>query len=140
MAKKSPSKAQKASQMPNLSSLSLEQLQVLQFAAQSQIVVKQSEEARKEGRAFKTLDDLNKTKKSNFKPDGKIPSEYGKERKTYRNSKFEEAYDCPSCGIVLGKPSEAPYDNIGPLSGSRGYKYRCTQCHTELGKLVLVRS
>jgi hypothetical protein len=42
------------------------------------------------------------------------------------------AYDCKTCKIVVGPPKVSAYDNIRPLSGSRGISMACRSCDTTL--------
>lgn len=52
-----------------------------------------------------------------------------------------KAYDCPVCdGIVLGDFVTRPYDEIGPLSGSRGDRHYCRLCNTQLGQSIFEHS
>ena len=54
-----------------------------------------------------------------------------------KKSPRSEAYDCPNCGIVVGKFSKRPYRSSEAswrsLVGREGEHYHCTVCETKIG-------
>lgn len=53
----------------------------------------------------------------------------------------EFAFFCEHEGLwIQGAPSAAPYDNLGPLSGSAGWNLSCRICGRDIGRLVEKRS
>lgn len=51
------------------------------------------------------------------------------------------AHFCEECeGWIKGEPLQTKYDEIGPLCGSRGFRYFCRVCDSMIAEVVTVRS
>lgn len=66
-----------------------------------------------------------------------------------KEKKNEIAYLCCSmyiddsktgCGWVKGSPTKFPYDEMGPMCGSKGYRHFCKICGKKIGETQLVVS
>ncbi|MFH1400212.1 MAG: hypothetical protein ABIH41_01715 [Nanoarchaeota archaeon] len=42
------------------------------------------------------------------------------------------AYDCDTCGIVIGAPRIKDVNTLAPLAGRKGYDVYCGNCNTRL--------
>jgi hypothetical protein len=49
-------------------------------------------------------------------------------------------YVCPNCGVVVGRPNDHSYNDIGHLAGSRGTRYHCHLCNVEIADHVFEMS
>lgn len=124
----------------DLSSLSEEQLSVLQSRIRAESIGREIKKARTEGKCFEKLEDIPPVAghKHTFE---KRDSHTGVEAyRCLEKGCFEGAYRCELCGYVPGEPSERPYDDMGPLCGSKGIDYLCKVCGTHLGTEVHMQS
>lgn len=108
-----------------------------ELTLQARQVVTRRETAKKEGLMASTLEELDKNLTWEEESSGrgyKIAYGYTPEQK---EDPAKVAYFCKYCeSWIQGIPSGKRYDNIGPLSGSKGVKYNCQICDITIGEFI----
>lgn len=136
----------------------LEKLYGQQMLVELQIKKRKSDIGKANGEVVGSIDELvcKRHKEGIFKVIGKIDDSsrfnaknHFKNLQIYRCEKCHEdrllslaskAYDCPSCGIVLGEYEKQDYNEISCLAGTAGVRYYCRICDSQLGESVTTMS
>lgn len=105
--------------------------------------------ARAKGLAAMNLEDLKSKSGKPFIEDDRQNTHRDYRTARTQEKEYEIAYLCccmyfddskKGCGWVKGKPQETNYDEIGPMSGSAGFRQFCKICGTKIGETQLVIS
>jgi len=138
-------------QLNDADRLELGSIDVLAILAQCRKVEFLRKRAREQCLTAEKLEDLRSKSGQPFVEDD--------EKKTFRDyrtaatqeDEYEVAYLCrfmyieelgltegSGCGWVKGEPLGKPYDDMGPLCGSKGYRQYCKICGDKIGETQLV--
>lgn len=114
-------------------------MQSASWSARAELRNYVSQQARASGLTFASEEDLRNRFEDRKveKVEGNLTFYRVSSGKGIRESLF---YQCETCGIVPGMPSEERFDDIRILSGARGVNYNCNLCGLNIGQRVEAQS